>query len=68
MGVPGVAGMAAMLNSVASPKKYADGGTIENQANQLNALGAMPLRTYVVASEVTSAQQATFQIERLSTL
>jgi hypothetical protein len=27
-----------------------------------------PIRTYVVASEVTSAQAATFQIERLSTL
>lgn len=68
MGVPGVAGMAAMLNSVASPKKYADGGTVENLSGQLNAMSMTPIRTYVVASEVTSAQQATFQIERLSTL
>ena len=68
MGVPGVAGMAAMLNSVASPKKYADGGTVENLSGQLNAMSMAPIRTYVVASEVTSAQAATFQIERLSTL
>ena len=68
MGVPGVAGMAAMLNSVASPKKYADGGQVENLSNQINAMSMAPIRTYVVANEVTSAQQANFQIERLSTL
>jgi hypothetical protein len=67
MQVPGVASMAQSLNSTARPQ-YADGGIIENTSNQLNAMGSMPIRTYVVANEVTSAQQANFQIERLSKL
>jgi len=67
MQVPGVASMAQSLNSTARPQ-YADGGTIENTSNQLNSMGSMPIRTYVIANEVTSAQQASFQIERLSKL
>ena len=68
MQVPGVAGMAAMLNSVSSPKKYADGGTVDNLENQLNSMSMAPVKTYVLANDVTSAQQSRFQIERLSTL
>ena len=72
MGVPGVAGMAAMLNSVARPK-YETGGIVSvsdiNQQQQMfNQMASMPVKTYVLANDVTSAQQASFQIENLSRL
>jgi len=70
MGVPGVAGMAAMLNSVARPK-YANGGIvtdINEQQAMFNQMASMPVKTYVLANDVTSAQQASWQIENLSRL
>lgn len=70
MGVPGVAGMAAMLNSVARPKYEAGGivSDINQQQQMFNQMASMPVKTYVLANDVTSAQQASWQIENLSRL
>lgn len=72
MGVPGVAGMASMLNSMSRPKFEAGGMVsvpdINQQQQMFNQLANTPVKTYVLANDVTTAQQSRFQIERLSTL
>lgn len=70
MQVPGVAQMAMALNATARPK-YANGGVVQDlqmQQDMFNKISNMPIKTYVVANEVTSAQSANFQIENLSRL
>ena len=70
MSMPGVAQMAMALNSTARPK-YANGGIVADVATQqqmFDKIASMPIKTYVTATDVTSAQQANFQIENLSRL
>ena len=67
MGVPGVAQMASALNGVARPK-YANGGMIGADAQNLESFMSMPIKTYVVATEMTSSQEANRNIERQARL
>jgi len=71
MNVPGVAGMAAMLNSVARPR-FENGGIVQPdftaQQEMFNRMAQTPVKTYVLANDVTNAQQASWQIENLSRL
>ena len=68
MQVPGVAQMAAGLNSIAKPQ-YANGGMVGNSgAAQLESLLTNPIKTFVVATEMTSAQEANRNIERQARL
>ena len=67
MSVPGVAQMAASLNSIARPK-YANGGMVEGGTAQLEAMLSQPIKTFVVATEMTSAQEANRNIERQARL
>lgn len=70
MAQPGVAQMAASLNSVARPK-FADGGMVPSMAaleGQVQASLNVPIRTYVVSDEMTSSQEATAKINRLAKL
>ena len=70
MSMPGVAQMAMALNATARPK-YANGGIVsdlDTQAAMFDKIANMPIRTYVTANDVTSAQQANFAIENLSRL
>ena len=64
MGIPGVAQMAASLNSVARPK-FQNGGMIDNTL--MNVMST-PIKTYVVATEMTTQQEANRNIERLAKL
>ena len=64
MQVPGVAQMAAGLNSIAAPK-YANGGMVDaGTVAGLQDMLAAPIKTYVVATEMTSQQEANRNIER----
>ena len=70
MQVPGVASTAIALNNTARPK-YANGGSVEDlqsQSDMFERIASQPIKTYVVATEVTSAQEANAQIENLSRL
>lgn len=67
MGVPGVAQMASALNSVARPK-YANGGMVGADAQNLQNMLMAPIKTYVVATEMTNSQEANRNIERQARL
>ena len=66
MAVPGVAQMAAGLNSIARPQ-YANGGMVSG-IDSMNQLLNTPIKTYVVATEMTTTQEANRNIERLARL
>jgi len=63
--------MAAMLNSVARPR-FENGGIVQPdftaQQEMFNRMAQTPVKTYVLANDVTNAQQASWQIENLSRL
>lgn len=70
MQVPGVAQMAMALNASARPK-FQNGGVVadlQSQQMMFDRIANTPIKTFVVANEVTSAQNANFQIENLSRL
>lgn len=70
MQVPGVANMARSLNNTARPK-FQDGGIVpdlEMQQDMLMRMSQQPIKTYVTATDVTSAQEANALIENLSRL
>jgi len=56
MSIPSVAAMAQQLNNMQSPSSVATGG------------GGEPLRAYVIATEVTSAQEANSKIQKIARL
>ena len=70
MSVPGVASMARSLNNTARPK-FQNGGIvpdIQAQEDMFSRLASTPVKTYVTATDVTSAQEANALIENLSRL
>jgi len=67
MGVPGVAQMASALNNVARPT-FANGGMVGQIDTQAQNLLSAPIKTYVVATEMSTAQEANRNIERLARL
>jgi len=67
MGVPGVASIAASLNGIARPQDAA-GGSINTPVPASNGGAQMPLRAYVVATEMTRAQEINTNIERQARL
>ena len=68
------AGVISAINQIGGGRKYADGGMLGmetvSQLNDLeNKLNAPPaVKTYVVATDVSDAQQADFAINNLSRL
>lgn len=68
------AGVISAINQIGGGRKYADGGMVGMETvQQLNSLESKlqsppPVKTYVVATDVSSAQQADFQINNLSRL
>ena len=70
MQVPGVASMARSLNNVSRPK-FQDGGIVPDlqmQQDMFERIANQPVKTYVTATDVTSAQEANKLIENLSRL
>ena len=67
MGVPGVAQMATALNGVARPQ-FANGGPVGGIDTQLSNFMSQPIKAFVVATEMTTAQEANQNIERLARL
>ena len=70
MSVPGVAQMARSLNNVSRPK-FENGGIVPDlqmQQDMFERIANQPVKTYVTATDVTSAQEANKLIENLSRL
>lgn len=67
MGVPGVASIASSLNSIARPND-APGRGIDTPMGASNGQTQMPLRAYVIATEMTRAQEINSNIERQARL
>ena len=68
------AGVISAINQIGGGRKFADGGMVGMEAmNQLNSLESKlssppPIKTYVVATDVSDQQQADYQINNLSRL
>jgi hypothetical protein len=68
------AGVISAINQIGGGRKFADGGMVGMEAmTQLNSLESKlssppPIKTYVVATDVSDQQQADYQINNLSRL
>ena len=70
MSMPGVAKMARSLNNAARPK-FQNGGIVPDlnaQQDMFERLAQQPVKTYVVATEMTDQQEANAIIENLARL
>jgi hypothetical protein len=61
-------GLLSMINEAGGGKKFADGGPVTTSNSNMQNFQMPIIKTYVVASDVSSQQEANAKIERIAQL